>query len=444
MNKQASFRERFATKLFGDVIQSKVDLATKTLDSEWRALTDRNAAPLDVPWYERQTTLEDALEAWRVNPLARRIVSLTTDYVVGGGVAVESKYQYVNDWITRFWNHPQNKMNVRLTGWCDELTRAGELFPVLSTNVDGMSFVRAVPARLIDYISTAENDYERELLYHQAAWAGIGGIDWQAWNGASLDKQAALHLAINRPVGAVRGAGDLDAILIWLKRYKAWQEARLALNLHSSAFVWDVTLKNANADAVKKRRSELSHAPASGSINVHDESETWTVLRPSVAGWDASADGRTLLQTIAAGANTPPAWLAQWDDGSRATAATMSSPSLRHYQLRREQFGSFVLDVVYAALEQARVRGGLTHRGQRIERPISREEYGLTVKFAELDKGDNLQLAQSAAQIISGFGQLHDKGLMSDADYVDMAYRFAGELVDVDAALERAKSDQNK
>ena len=30
---------------------------------------------------------QQALEAWRVNPLARRIVGLTSQYVVGGGIS---------------------------------------------------------------------------------------------------------------------------------------------------------------------------------------------------------------------------------------------------------------------------------------------------------------------------------------------------------------------
>ena len=69
---------------------------------------------------------------------------------------------------------------------------------------------------------------------------------------------------------------------------------------------------------------------------------------------------------------------------------------------------------------------------------IEREEYGLSVKTAELAKEDNLQLAPSAAQIVTAFGQLHDKGLIGDADLLDLSYRFAGELVDVEAMLEQA------
>ncbi len=74
-----------------------------------------------------------------------------------------------------------------------------------------------------------------------------------------------------------------------------------------------------------------------------------------------------------------------------------------------------------------------------MQRPLDREDYGLSIKVAELDKGDNLQLAQSAKTVIDGFSQLHAKGLIGDADLLDLAYRFAGELVDVEAVLERGK-----
>jgi hypothetical protein len=66
---------------------------------------------------------------------------------------------------------------------------------------------------------------------------------------------------------------------------------------------------------------------------------------------------------------------------------------------------------------------------------MEREDYGLSVKVAELSKEDNLQLAQAAQAIVTAFGTLHDKGLIPDEALVDLSYRFAGELVDVEAAL---------
>ena len=61
---------------------------------------------------------------------------------------------------------------------------------------------------------------------------------------------------------------------------------------------------------------------------------------------------------------------------------------------------------------------------------MEREDYGLSVKVAELSKEDNLHRAQAAPAIVSAFGVLHDKGLIPNEGLVDLSYRFAGELVD--------------
>jgi hypothetical protein len=64
---------------------------------------------------------------------------------------------------------------------CDELTRAGEIFPILFTNAaDGMSYVRFVPASEIQAITTDPDDYEAELAYHEAAASILNG---RAWSG---------------------------------------------------------------------------------------------------------------------------------------------------------------------------------------------------------------------------------------------------------------------
>ena len=113
----------------------------------------------------REEVLRDALEAWRTNPLARRIVSLTTQYVVGGGVTVNVKHSATQKFLNEFWAHSLNRMVVRVMELCDELTRAGELFIVLSTDGAGMSYVRAIPAQHVQNIVSAENDIEQPQAF---------------------------------------------------------------------------------------------------------------------------------------------------------------------------------------------------------------------------------------------------------------------------------------
>ena len=80
-------RERVADALFGGVIADRVQAAVNAYhfkDEQWyRPLTD--GGPNDLRWEERKQQIDDALEAWRENPLGSRIVALVTDYVVGSG-----------------------------------------------------------------------------------------------------------------------------------------------------------------------------------------------------------------------------------------------------------------------------------------------------------------------------------------------------------------------
>ena len=162
----SSFRERIAEALFGDIIKKKLAAVTVRVDDSpgWEPLA--GGGPHDRTWGEVYQDLEDALEAWRKNFMVRRIVGLARAYVVGDGIHVTSKQREVDSFIRVFWRHPKNRMARRLGPMCDELTRAGELFATLHTNsVDGISYVRFVPASQIREIETDKDDYEKELRY---------------------------------------------------------------------------------------------------------------------------------------------------------------------------------------------------------------------------------------------------------------------------------------
>ena len=88
--------------------------------------------------------MDDAREAWRQNPLARRLVGMVTAYVVGNGIALRSEYAPLQRFIDDFWQ--RNQMDQRIPEWCDELCRAGEVFPVLFTNPQDRSVYGALRA----------------------------------------------------------------------------------------------------------------------------------------------------------------------------------------------------------------------------------------------------------------------------------------------------------
>ena len=72
--------------------------------------------------------------AYRQNPMAFRIIELTTSYVLGGGATLEAEDEAVQKWLDEWWNHPKNRMPLRQFELLNELLISGELFMSQSTS----------------------------------------------------------------------------------------------------------------------------------------------------------------------------------------------------------------------------------------------------------------------------------------------------------------------
>ena len=120
--------QRFGLWLAGGREQLAV-AADLSAEAGWRRLDgsghDRAAA-------EIQAQYADALTAWRKNPMAWRIIQITTDYTIANGISLASADPNLSRFITAFWHHPQNHIGLRLEGMADELARAGDFFPFSS------------------------------------------------------------------------------------------------------------------------------------------------------------------------------------------------------------------------------------------------------------------------------------------------------------------------
>ncbi len=135
--------------------------------------TQHTGRPHERDWSEMQSLYEDALVAYRKNPIAWRIVATTTNYILGDRIIVSSPRRDLNRFIASFWNHPKNLMDLRLAPMSDELARAGDLFVALFRNPqDGMSYIRFVTKDRIQKIESAENDWETELIYYETQETG--------------------------------------------------------------------------------------------------------------------------------------------------------------------------------------------------------------------------------------------------------------------------------
>ena len=386
--------------------------------SDWRPVTASGQTLLiEPPWSDRYVFLTDIMDLWRNNPMAWRITALTTDAVVGNGVSVRSPIQAVQAFVDGFWHHPENDLDLRIYRWSDELVRTGELFIVLNRDpVSGMTFVRELPAILVDDIEVDLDDLENEQGYHQLT-PDTAGKWWPSVRRPESHRldQVVLHYTVNKPAGATRGTPDLLPITKWIKRYDEWLTDRIRLNKWRSAFLWHCKITNPAPGEIDRKRAQYAKRPSPGAVLVTDDKEDWDAKTPNLGAFEAETDGHALRLIVAAGAGIPLHFLSEGESATRSTAREMNGPTYRHLTHRQNVLTHIVMDVVTHAIRRASV--------------LAPGDLQLSAEVTDLTRDDNEALAASAKDIVNALGAMRAEGWIDDYHAASIALRFAGELL---------------
>ena len=353
-------------KLFTDFLQSVRLIEVGKPNDGVDQPTFSSGTEIDKSWADLHDEILESRDAWRDNPMARRVVGLTTAYVVGTDMAATTTENKLKKFLDEFWSHEKNNLSLRLEDWSDELARSGELFITLHPNsVSGMPQVRTIPASRIRQVKCKPGDYETELAYRELPyqfgeeittspnyfeekwWFSPEGIQLRKANGEDVPKDEPwmLHYTINKPLGGIRGESDLAPILIWLRRYNRWLEDRIRLNAAVRAFLWIVHAP----DHIRDVLEEKYIAPPDGNrIIFADEDEKWEAVTPNLQAKDASADGRAIRWMIAAGGpGTSLTDFGESEDSNLATARA-GAEQRRRFLLRRQSYFAWILQDIIA------------------------------------------------------------------------------------------------
>jgi len=400
-----------------------ISARVKDGDPGWTQLS--GGGPADRPWYERYEDLLDALEAWKRNFLIRQIVRLTTAYVVGDGIKVSSKRRGVDRFIQEFCGHPENRIAKRLVKWSDELVRAGEIFIALSAPnpLNGMSYVREIPASCVPFILCDENDYERPLEFHEQNphTYNLEPKIWKSKHVAMPGEPLLLHFKINEVVGATRGESDLGPVLPVAERYTAWLRDRVDFNrVRTEMAVVDIEVEDDTQVAAKQKQYETT-SPVRGSIYVHGRGERIEFPSANLQGWDASPDGRAQRLAVATAANIPLHFLAEGDSATRSTAVEMGDPTHRHYRMRQADLGDMLIELVTVAYERAVAIGKA--------KSYKNNDLKIEAEAPDISRADNEALAKAALTIVTAFGKMRTFGWITDEMAVRLSFKFAGEIL---------------
>jgi hypothetical protein len=365
--------------------------------------------------WSRIDVLTKVINAWRSNPIAKRIIEITTEFVLGDGFGWTAANKSVDTFIKRFFLDEVNDLHSQLKEWADEAWRSGDLFILFSVDEGGMPHVRALPAEQIEEITTEPNDYRQEIAYKRQ---GLDENPYPAWKEGSGSKQFVLHFALNRAVGAQFGESDLASVLYWIGLYKQWLEDRAKLNYYRQLFSFVVTKKFDSEAAKKSYGKELAaRTPQPGSILLTDPEETWEVIAPKLESQDANDDGLAIKRMIAIGVGLPLHYLGEPESSTRTTAEAAGTPVFERFKSRQVYLRNVVHKVVEVAIAVYRENGG---------RLPSKPDFDITCP--DITERDNANLAIGVQRIVSAFSPLLNSKLIDNKEFIRLVYRFLSEV----------------
>ena len=402
-------------------------------DAGWN-LVSGGDGPADRDWTSIRQDLEDSLEAWRLNAWVRQLVRLTSAYVVGDGIRVSSSRRVVGPFVEAFWSHRQNRIDQRLTAWCDELTRSGELFIALFPNpVDGMQYVRAIPASCILRVETDPEDYEREVAYHEQVPGYIEPKVWPSQHTATASEPCLLHFTVNKPVGATRGESDLTPLLPWARRYAAWLRDRITFNKIRTELATAEIVLDDDSQVESKKSQYRANPPTAGSIFVHGRGEELRFPAANITAFEAKDDGKAIRLAMATAGDVPLHFFSEGESATRATAVEMGDPTHRFYRQRQKDLCSMLVELCETAL--------IRHRAIREVR-LPGGDWQIEAQAPDVSRADNEAMATAAKTIVDAFGMMAERGWITDEIAIRLAFKFAGEVLaeeEIQAILKEAK-----
>lgn len=339
---------------------------------KWRRLTE---SPRDLPSYKHKRAQEISEYLYRVNPLAHRILELTRDFVVGGGLSFHAEDEKIQKLLLEFWTHPRNQWPLKLAQRMLEYYLYGEQLWRVDVDSTGRSFTVAIPVLEIEgVLPDPSNPAEpsKVILVSGTAYAKtrvskgrpkrdleVVRLNLSPNSPGYTFREGDVFFFRNNPVtGALRGYPELLPLSDWLDSYDLFGYLRMTRASYLLTWFWDVTLEGyteAEVDAWLAKNL-LLRPTQPGSILAHNETVKWEPVTPKLEARDASSESQELRRIISTGAGYPMAYLGGGEQGRIAETLNVE-PTYRTLMQKQEEVRGMISEVFNFVIDQAVVHG---------------------------------------------------------------------------------------
>lgn len=273
-------------------------------------------------------------EAATRNPIAKRIVKIIPQFVLGrgvGGKIADPDHQAAwDDFFER------NDWQLELKQYLRELVTYGEIFMRYFRTPEGLVARSLDPSTIWDIV-TDPDDLKKVIYYHQQYVITQTSPVLQNnlvpstliirhIPAADID-----HFRINGTSSEKRGRSELYAILGWLLRFKEFANDRVLLNKMRAMFALDVEVGGGAAE-VNAAEEQFATPPGPGAVLVHNENVKVEFKNANTNANEAKTDADMLLRIIAIGAGISENFLGAGSASTRASALISTEPDVKNFE----------------------------------------------------------------------------------------------------------------
>ena len=364
---------------------------TEFRDKDWKILKGQEEYNCEIAYY-----------LYTKNPLAKRLLHLCADFILGDGIDfqaedapgedVKDSKKTVQEVLTDFWYDNVNAWPVKQYRKTVELALYGEqCYPVFVNEISGEVKLGYIDPTNIAEVITDPNNAEIQLyvklksqngekppLYKiihqdedpQSATFGmlITAEKDETYNtktdGTLLVTGSCFFFSINRVSNATRGKSDLLPIFDYLKAYDEMAFDRVERVKLLNYFFYKVTLKGMDDTGIKEWLKTAS-PPKDKSIIACNDNTNWEVMTPNLQSGDAELEGKMLKRIICTTMGYPMHWLSEGDEANLATAGAMSEPTLKQLTSRQREIRRIIEHIFDFVIDQAIIHNVLSEKVNR-------------------------------------------------------------------------------
>jgi len=369
----------------------------------------------NLPSVTQQHSVDYAHYFYKSNPIAKRIIDLTAEYVVGDGITYIAEDANVQEILDAHWTDPTNNWTIHQFSRVRDLGLTGELcIPVYVNEANGHVTLGNIDTSMIEtVVEHPDNSMKQQLIilrklpkesYRRAyrvidtSSAEMGskehgrlvGLNCGTVSGADFSKGdiieptgtgrkykceiagACFFFTINNPMTANRGWSDLLPDMDWIDAHDQFLFSSVEKAIESSKYVLDVTLQGKNEQQIREwLRNQRALKP--GERFAHNENVSMNFQTPDLKLEDSASLASVLKNHVLAGAGLPPIWFAE-SLTSRASAPEMTEPAYRHLRMRQKYIAYVISRIFRFTLDQAIIHGRLRQDMRRNDNNLANIE----------------------------------------------------------------------